>query len=788
MKKLTLLLLLTINAAFGQLPTKNAGGFYAGSASMSASAIGQFDSTSKGMLIPRMTTTQRNAISSPATGLQVYNTTTNVLNVYNGTSWVEVGSGSTPTLQAVTTAGATTTNTITVSDNATGDFTLTNPTDFEVHGGTNGKRAYYTTNLISFGRNYGADYYNIIPPSTLTTTRNVTLPNKSGTVAFLDDITSASSLQAVTNIGNTITAGSSVLTLSGNQLDITESTNSTNLSQGTLEFSSSSADAQYGISAIQFIDGAKQAVYDIDQLAYTTSTGGLILAHGTQTGYHTATFPNKTGTVAMTSDIPATISDITKGSTYTSGLAKTTDASGSIKIGDWNNTVNGTTLEVNDTSKTIGIVGQVNQHFGNYVDDTVDSSSFAIGPYTMTFTGKSGTSVDNFGTGTLLVSPEEGNMLKKTAANGDYTQIVQDIDAHYTSIQSYDDSTTTTSSVTVIPNDIAFTAQSSSDAYGLDLTTTSFSVIDENRTDEYALHLETGSSELNAGQLANNTLTLSAYDVNGTSMTPFIELKSNNIPTMTLPQLAGSGTRMVTVTSTGEVGATTIPSGGGGSITLTTTGSSGAATLVSDVLNVPNYTLSGLGGVAANSSITGATKTKVTYDSKGLVTAGADATTADIADSTDKRYVTDAQLALFTSLQTRISQSVALSMFFTAISPADATNYFASPLAQTLSTTESNRKFKMPYATTFRSVQLCMTQSASSTSETVSVYLRNYTAGTETLVGTFISNFTGNTTFNFTGLSIAIPNTTDEWDVKIATPTWTTNPTSWSGTITVIAN
>ena len=47
--------------------------------------------------------------------------------------------------------------------------------------------------------------------------------------------------------------------------------------------------------------------------------------------------------------------------------------------------------------------------------------------------------------------------------------------------------------------------------------------------------------------------------------------------------------------------------------------------------------------VAANASISGATKTKLTYDSKGLVTAGADATTADITPSTDKNYVTDAQ-------------------------------------------------------------------------------------------------------------------------------------------------
>jgi hypothetical protein len=47
-----------------------------------------------------------------------------------------------------------------------------------------------------------------------------------------------------------------------------------------------------------------------------------------------------------------------------------------------------------------------------------------------------------------------------------------------------------------------------------------------------------------------------------------------------------------------------------------------------------------------NSAITGATKTKITYDSKGLVTAGADATTADIADSSNKRYVTDANLTV----------------------------------------------------------------------------------------------------------------------------------------------
>jgi hypothetical protein len=52
------------------------------------------------------------------------------------------------------------------------------------------------------------------------------------------------------------------------------------------------------------------------------------------------------------------------------------------------------------------------------------------------------------------------------------------------------------------------------------------------------------------------------------------------------------------------------------------------------------------GKVDENSAIVGATKTKITYDTKGLVTAGDDATTADINDSTDRRYVTDDELTI----------------------------------------------------------------------------------------------------------------------------------------------
>jgi len=63
-----------------------------GTSSPSASALLDVSSTTQGLLPPRMTSTQRDAISSPAAGLMIYNTTTNKLNFYNGTAWEAVTS------------------------------------------------------------------------------------------------------------------------------------------------------------------------------------------------------------------------------------------------------------------------------------------------------------------------------------------------------------------------------------------------------------------------------------------------------------------------------------------------------------------------------------------------------------------------------------------------------------------------------------------------------------------------------------------------------------------------
>ena len=66
-----------------------------GTTSPAASSILDLTSTVRGFLPPRMTTTQKTAISTPATGLVVYDTTLSALNLYDGSSWASLQSSST---------------------------------------------------------------------------------------------------------------------------------------------------------------------------------------------------------------------------------------------------------------------------------------------------------------------------------------------------------------------------------------------------------------------------------------------------------------------------------------------------------------------------------------------------------------------------------------------------------------------------------------------------------------------------------------------------------------------
>lgn len=123
-------------------------------------------------------------------------------------------------------------------------------------------------------------------------------------------------------------------------------------------------------------------------------------------------------------------------------------------------------------------------------------------------------------------------------------------------------------------------------------------------------------------------------------------------------------------------------------------------------------------------------------------------------------------------------------IYIQALNPSapisDSTNYFCSPLPITLGTVGA-RKFKFTGADTLVAATLCLFQSTNGSGETVTIYLRNETAGTETAIGTLTSDFGANSTLTqiFTGLSIVV-NTTQEWTVKFATPAFSTNPSNWT--------
>jgi hypothetical protein len=55
-----------------------------------ANAILDVTSTTKAFMPPRMTTTQRDAVSAPTEGMIIWNSTTHVLNCYNGSAWAAV--------------------------------------------------------------------------------------------------------------------------------------------------------------------------------------------------------------------------------------------------------------------------------------------------------------------------------------------------------------------------------------------------------------------------------------------------------------------------------------------------------------------------------------------------------------------------------------------------------------------------------------------------------------------------------------------------------------------------
>ncbi|MFT3679422.1 MAG: hypothetical protein QM791_04065 [Ferruginibacter sp.] len=152
------------------------GTFGVGQASVNGSSVVDIVSTTKGLLTPRMTETQRDAISSPAAGLIVYNTTNNQENQHNGTNWTGAvsvssagtltlaygndyifsGTTSTWTLPAISSSIAGRKNMITIKNRGSGAITLN----------TASGSTLYTTSLVSSLTINAGEAYFLLPDGT----------------------------------------------------------------------------------------------------------------------------------------------------------------------------------------------------------------------------------------------------------------------------------------------------------------------------------------------------------------------------------------------------------------------------------------------------------------------------------------------------------------------------------------------------------------------------------------------------------------------------------------------
>lgn len=173
-------------------------------------------------------------------------------------------------------------------------------------------------------------------------------------------------------------------------------------------------------------------------------------------------------------------------------------------------------------------------------------------------------------------------------------------------------------------------------------------------------------------------------------------------------------------------------------------------------------------------AITGSgTANQIAYFTAQQVIASLD--TATYPSLTELSYVKGATSAI----QTQINNAGTLSIECiagTITSPVDLATYYwcIGGTFLTASTSVTGQGSKFAYAFEITGITIRMTTTTAGSAEDSTLYLRNITTSTSTLMGTFKTN--GNLAYtSITGLAISC-NTTDEYCLEMRSPTWATNP------------
>ena len=249
----------------------------------SADAVVNIISTTKGVLIPRMTTTQRNAIGSPSTSLLIYNTTTTQYELYTGSTWQSLASYISGTLTV--TGAASLQSTLAVNGNTT-------------LGDDSGDTLTITGNVVSTPNGLNIDSNTLVVDAT---NNRVGVVTASPTVALdvTGDIKASSTIQSANG-----TAAAPGITFSGDT-----NTGIYNIAADTIGFSAGGAErARIDSNGIELIDGTAAApsisfssdtntgLYRSasDQLSF--STGGVERFRIESTGQIKAVYESTLGT------------------------------------------------------------------------------------------------------------------------------------------------------------------------------------------------------------------------------------------------------------------------------------------------------------------------------------------------------------------------------------------------------------------------------------------------------------------------------------------------------------
>lgn len=321
-----------------------------------ASAVLELESTTKGFLLPRMTSVQMNAIASPANGLAVYNTDQQCTYLYRGTAWVSLCDSATNGLTrsgsvislggaltgatTITTSGSNTlaisglqggsnTDSVVVLDAATGVIKKRTVTDLITDSGTtwllNG-------NTLTSNATIGTNSNHSIGIETNGTTR-LTITNtgditQSGTgqVTFTGNVDATSGLDV---------SGGTLTSTAGSTLTGTTNINTTGSSTTTIGNSSSAVNIA-GTTSVTGATNINTSGTDATNIGNSTSTTNI--AGNTLNVTNTPTVVSATGNNVMIVDnTTGQVSNITPanlvGGAITANNGLTKNTSTNIQLG-----------------------------------------------------------------------------------------------------------------------------------------------------------------------------------------------------------------------------------------------------------------------------------------------------------------------------------------------------------------------------------------------------------------------------------------------------------------------